>query len=108
MSVSQDVRVSQVTAWDRNGLAIGSTSADYYPKFGEICTYGSSQLMCATSFTKNVVNTSLYATDLAERTTYIPTTGVSNISMVEAAGAAPPFKPVFLLGINLPAGAKAP
>lgn len=60
--------MTQVTAWDRNG-----TVKNVYPTFDEICTYGSSYKQSATAFTKNSVTTSIYATDLYERTIYVPT-----------------------------------
>lgn len=94
-----------MTAWDRNGIR---ATGDAAPSFDEICTYGSSFKQTATSFTKNTVTSSLVATDLSERTTFVPTGNINQISPLEATGAAPSFKPTWLVGIKLPAGADGP
>ena len=75
VSSNDSQRMTQVTAWDRDGLT--ATTTGYSPNYDEICTYGSSYKQAATAFSKNTVTTSLVATDLSERTTYIPTTSLA-------------------------------
>lgn len=83
------------------------TSEANIPTFDEICTYGSSYKQSATAFSKNSVTTSIYATDLSERTTYIPTGMMSRVFPVESQYAST-FNSVFLLGVQLPAAATQP
>lgn len=72
------------------------------PGFDEICTYGSSYKQSATAFSKNSVTTSIYATDIAERSTYIATGQI--VKAVDAESLyAKAFNPVFLIGLQLPA-----
>lgn len=103
MAISSDMRVSQVTAWDRNGIR---ATGDAAPDYDEISRYGSSYKQVSTSFTKNSVTSTIVATDLAERTTFVPTGNIRQITDTEATGAAPCFKPTFLIGVALPAAYK--
>lgn len=100
VSSNDSQRMTQVTAWDRDGIIADSTG--YSPSYDEICTYGSSYKQAATAFSKNTVTTSLVATDLSERTTYIPTIKL-NSSGSPALGSplngGNHFNPVFLIGI---------
>ena len=75
VSSSDNARMTQVTAWDRNGLY----SSSAMPSYDEICMYGSSYKQVASAFSKNTVNTSLAATDLAERIQFVDTTILPNI-----------------------------
>lgn len=93
--------MTQVTAWDRNGV-YGVNN----PDFDEICTYGSSYKQSATAFTKNTVTSSIYATDLAERTIYGPTARL-NYETGNESYYAKPFLPAFLIGVQLPVAASA-
>ena len=52
------------------------------------------------------MSTSIVATDLAERMTYVPTANINQISVLEATGASPPFKPTFLIGCAIPTAQK--
>lgn len=71
------------------------------PSFDEICTYGSSYKQSATAFSKNSVTTSIYATDLAERTIYVPTSQIEKLGDIESPSARA-FNPVFMVGVQLP------
>lgn len=83
------------------------TSEADKPTFEEICTYGSSYKQSATAFSKNSVSTSIYATDLSERTTYIATGMMNRVFPAENQYASA-FNPVFLLGVQLPTTATQP
>lgn len=95
VSSNDSQRMTQVTAWDRDGIA--ATSPGYSPSYDEICTYGSSYKQAATAFSKNTVTTSLVATDLSERTTFIPTFKLPETG--RALNTNSSFNPVFLIGI---------
>lgn len=94
--------MTQITAWDRSGV----NSSTNPPTYDEICSYGSSYKQAATSFSKNSVSTSIVATDLAERTIYIPTKVIPNASTYETYYARA-WNPAFLFGVQLPAQAAA-
>lgn len=98
VSSNDSQRMTQVTAWDRDGLT--ATSPGYSPDYEEICTYGSSYKQAATAFSKNTVTTSLVATDLTERTTYIPTSSLASMTDNSLSRETYNFfKPVFMIGI---------
>lgn len=103
VAINSDMRVAQVTAWDRNGIR---ATGDAAPDYDEICRYGSSYKQVSTSFTRNSVTSTIVATDLAERTTFVPTGNINQITPLEATGASPAFKPTWLIGVALPAGYK--
>lgn len=73
--------MTQVTAWDRNGTLSGSSEV---PTYDEISTYGSSYKQAATAFSKNSVTSSIYATDISERSTFCPTLRVGYVGKDES------------------------
>lgn len=81
-------------AWDRSGIPPGNL-----PNFDEICTYGSSYKTACTAFTKNQYNTSITATDIAERALYCPTMKLRDITFLESPNARV-FNPTLLFGIS--------
>lgn len=93
------IRPTLVYAWDRNGL--GATTP---PIFDRICQYGSAQIRTVGLAQSNVITTAIYASDLAERTTYVSTLAIQAIAgLTETSGNnSVPFNPVLLLGISLP------
>lgn len=95
--------MTQITAWDRTGVK----SSTQPPSYDEICTYGSSYKQSATAFSKNQVTTSLVATDLTERTIFLPTKVVNDVLDRETYYARA-WNPAFLFGVQLPANAAAP
>lgn len=95
--------MTQITAWDRTGVK--SSAAP--PSYDEICTYGSSYKQSATAFSKNQVNSTLVATDLTERTIFLPTKVVNDVLDRETYYARA-WNPAFLFGVQLPAAAVAP
>lgn len=111
--VSQDTnaRPLLVYAWDRNGVQ--APNRDTSIDFNHITTYGSAVSRTVGPSQANVITTSIYATDLAERTTYIPTAIIPQLSAFEVnteteAIAMPfPFRPSLLVGIALPSSVSA-
>lgn len=57
--------------------------------------------------TSNGITSSIYATDLMERTIYVPTSSVSNNTSVFENALAKAFMPTFLLGVSLAVNASA-
>lgn len=99
VSSSETSRASLVYAWDRNGT-IEST-----PSIETIVRYGSAMTRTIGPSQSNTITSSIYATDLAERTTYVATSAIAQIAQMtdnNAWSSAVPFKPVFLAGISLP------
>lgn len=91
------IRPTLVYAWDRNGLSGTDT-----PIFDRICQYGSAQVRTVGLAQSNTISTAIYASDLAERTTYVSTLSIGNIGAGIETSNTVPFNPVLLLGISLP------
>lgn len=77
------------------------------PAYSSIVTYGSAVTRTMAPGTANNITTSIYATDLMERTIYAPTSSLGNSNIVIENPLAKAFAPTFLLGVSLPANAAA-
>lgn len=95
-------------AWDRNGI---SDRTGYNPlasstPFGVVSAYGSARTLSMGSGYSGNIRTSLYASDLMERSLYSATSNMAGVT-TESSAAVRPFLPDFLLAIKLPAAAIA-
>lgn len=87
-------------AWDRNGVVPSGNLS-----FDAVRSYGSATTKSMSPGMSNSVFSSIYATDIMERTLYSPTSQLAGQSGETIT--ARPFLPDFLFGVQLPANAAA-
>lgn len=96
---SASMRPSLVYAWDRNGAPAPLA-------YDQVASYGSARSTSLAPGTSGIITSSIYATDLMERTVYFPTSQLTTLGD-ETVNAAAPFMPDFLVAVKLPGAAVA-
>lgn len=91
-------RPTLVYAWDRSG---GVETANTR-SFLDIASYGSAVSRTIGVSQSNVFTTSVYATDIWERSAYSTTESIPNYGVTDDSAALKPFLPILLVGIKLP------